>query len=94
MSISSGFSSTQDLLGISGQSGTSGTVNGLSWSYNSGTGVLTLTGSATASTYQTALSQVVYSNSSENPSSTPRSIAFALNLQEELPLAALHPLFQ
>ncbi|MER8811337.1 beta strand repeat-containing protein [Mesorhizobium australicum] len=48
-------------------------------SYNSGTGVLTLTGSATLAAYQTALHQIVFSNASENPNMTDRSITVVVN---------------
>ncbi|BCG93589.1 beta strand repeat-containing protein [Mesorhizobium sp. 131-2-1] len=48
-------------------------------SYNSGTGVLTLTGSATLAAYQTALHQIVFSNSGDNPSTTDRSITVVVN---------------
>src|SRR5690606_19728343 len=41
-----------------------GTVNGITASYNSGTGVLTLTGNATLATYQTALGQVYFTTTS------------------------------
>ena len=40
------------------------------------TGVLTLTGSTTAANYQTALRAVTYRNSSENPSTLTRTVAF------------------
>ncbi|WP_210240532.1 Ig-like domain-containing protein [Mesorhizobium sp. B3-1-3] len=48
-------------------------------SYNSGTGVLTLTGSATLAAYQTALHQIVFSNASDNPNTTDRSITVVVN---------------
>jgi VCBS repeat-containing protein len=51
---------TGDTLGFTAQSGISG-------SYNSGTGVLTLSGTATAAQYQTALRSVTYSSSSDDP---------------------------
>ncbi|WP_332608971.1 tandem-95 repeat protein, partial [Achromobacter sp. ESBL13] len=41
-----------------------GTVNGITASYNSGTGVLTLTGNAALATYQTALGQVYFTTTS------------------------------
>ena len=43
-------------------------------SYNAVTGILTLTGPATKAAYQTALSQIVFSNSSENPDTSDRLI--------------------
>ncbi|MEH2080425.1 MAG: DUF4347 domain-containing protein, partial [Nostoc sp.] len=67
-----------DRLGIAGQSGTSGTINGLTWSYNTTTGILSLVGAGSAATYQGALRQVTYSNISENPTTGDRAIQFAL----------------
>ncbi|MDI1258675.1 DUF4347 domain-containing protein [Aquabacterium sp.] len=45
-------------------------------SYNSGTGVLTLSGSDTAAHYQTVLRTIQYNNSSDNPTTTSRTINF------------------
>ncbi len=67
-----------DRLGIAGQSGTSGTINGLTWSYDTTKGILSFTGAASATTYQTVLRQVTYSNTSENPIAGDRAIQFAL----------------
>jgi hypothetical protein len=50
--------------------------NGITGSYDSVNGVLTLTGAATVANYQTALRSVTYENSSENPSETLRNIRF------------------
>ncbi|WP_375474580.1 DUF4347 domain-containing protein, partial [uncultured Nostoc sp.] len=77
VSIGTNFD-TNDRLGIAGQNGTSGTINGLTWSYNTTTGILTFTGVASAATYQGALRQVTYSNISENPTVGDRAIQFAL----------------
>ena len=41
--------------------------NGITGSYNSGTGVLTLTGSATVANYQAALRSITYASTSDNP---------------------------
>lgn len=49
-----------DVLGFTNQ-------NGISGSFNAGTGVLTLTGTATVANYQAALRSVTYSSTSENP---------------------------
>lgn len=43
------------------------TIGSISGTYNSGTGVLTLTGTATKAEYQAALRTVTYSNASEDP---------------------------
>ncbi|MDZ8082174.1 MAG: putative Ig domain-containing protein [Nostoc sp. DcaGUA01] len=72
VSISSGFVSGQDILAFTNQ-------NGIIGSYNSSTGVLTLTGTSTVANYQTALRSITYSNSSENPTTTPRTISFLVN---------------
>ncbi|AVH62289.1 MULTISPECIES: beta strand repeat-containing protein [unclassified Nostoc] len=72
VSITSGFVSAQDTLAFTNQ-------NGITGSYNSSTGVLTLTGSATVANYQTALQSITYTNSSDNPSTTPRTVSFIVN---------------
>ncbi|OAI00842.1 DUF4347 domain-containing protein [Methylomonas methanica] len=72
VTISSGFTSG-DALGFTNQ-------NGITGSYNSGTGVLTLTGTATKSQYETALRSVTYSSTSDNPTGTSasRTITWAI----------------
>ncbi|MDO8955221.1 MAG: cadherin-like domain-containing protein [Gammaproteobacteria bacterium] len=45
-------------------------------SYNSGTGALTLSGSDTAANYQTVLRTIQYNNTSDNPTTTSRTINF------------------
>ncbi|MBL1199005.1 MAG: hypothetical protein FWK04_07950 [Nostoc sp. GBBB01] len=72
VSISSGFVSGEDVLAFTNQ-------NGISGSYNSSTGVLTLTGSSTVANYQTALRSITYTNTSDNPTTTPRTISFLVN---------------
>ncbi|MDZ8259486.1 beta strand repeat-containing protein [Nostoc sp. ChiQUE01b] len=72
ISISSGFASTQDTLAFTNQ-------NGIIGSYNSSTGILTLIGSATLANYQTALRSITYTNSSDNPSTTSRTVSFVVN---------------
>lgn len=72
VSISSGFSSAEDALGFMNQ-------NGLTGTYNSSTGVLTITGDGTLAQYQQALQSVTYSNSSEDPSEATRTITFIIN---------------
>lgn len=69
ISIGSGFTSG-DTLNFTNQ----GTITG---SYNSGTGVLTLTGAATAANYQAALRTITFSSSSETLTTTPTSRAIA-----------------
>ncbi|MEH1966423.1 beta strand repeat-containing protein [Nostoc sp.] len=72
VSISSGFVSAQDTLAFTNQ-------NGITGSYNSSTGILTLTGSSTLANYQTALRSITYTNSSDNPTTTPRTVSFVVN---------------
>ncbi|MBW4483240.1 MAG: DUF4347 domain-containing protein [Tildeniella torsiva UHER 1998/13D] len=60
VSIGTGFKAGQDALGILGQAGNSGTVDGIVWGYNSSTGILTLTGNASAATYEAALRKVTF----------------------------------
>ncbi|MBC1236717.1 putative Ig domain-containing protein [Nostoc sp. 2RC] len=72
VSISSGFISGEDTLAFTNQ-------NGISGSYNSSTGVLTLTGTSTVANYQAALRSITYNNTSENPTTTPRTISFLVN---------------
>lgn len=68
--ISSGFESTEDVLAYA-------TALGISGSYDSGSGVLTLTGSTTTANYQAALRNVTYQNTeTTSPSTTTREISF------------------
>ena len=71
VAITSGFVSAQDTLGFMDQLGITG-------SYNTGTGVLTLTGTTTVANYQTALRSVTYQNSSDNPTLS-RTVTFTAN---------------
>nr|WP_277883376.1 cadherin-like domain-containing protein [Nostoc flagelliforme] len=70
--ITNGFIAAQDTLAFTSQ-------NGITGSYNSNTGVLSLTGSSSVTDYQTALRSITYSNSSDNPSLTPRTVSFIVN---------------
>ncbi|UPJ25673.1 VCBS domain-containing protein [Bradyrhizobium sp. CW1] len=72
VSITTNFASGQDVLGFTNQ-------NGITGSYNAGTGVLTLTGSATVANYQAALRSVTYSSSSDNPSGATRTISYQVD---------------
>ncbi|MGM3309110.1 DUF4347 domain-containing protein [Anabaena sp. WFMT] len=72
VSITSGFVSGQDILSFTNQ-------NGITGSYNSTTGVLTLTGAATVANYRTALRTITYTNTSDNPTTTTRTIGFSVN---------------
>jgi hypothetical protein len=55
------------------------TQNGISGSYAAGTCTLTLTGSSSVANYQAALRSVQYSNSSENPGTTARTVTWQVN---------------
>lgn len=71
VAITAGFVSAQDALAFTNQLGITGI-------YNSGTGVLTLTGTTTVANYQTALRSVTYQNSSDNPTAS-RTVSFTAN---------------
>ena len=66
-----GYLSGQDSLSMKLQSGISG-------GFDAATGLLTLTGAASLSTYQTVLRSVTYANSSDNPSTVTRSAQFTV----------------
>jgi hypothetical protein len=68
--ISAGFEST-DVLSFTNQ-------NGIAGSYDPGTGVLTLTGASTVANYQTALRDVKFNSTSENPG-TSKTVEFIVN---------------
>ena len=72
VSITAGFASGQDTLAFSNQ-------NGITGNWNSSTGVLTLSGSATLANYQAALRSVTYVNTSEAPSTSTRTVSFVAN---------------
>jgi VCBS repeat-containing protein len=48
-------------------------------SYDSSTGILTLTGTASLADYQTALSKIIFSNTSEDPSTVDRTLTITVN---------------
>jgi hypothetical protein len=72
VSISANFVPSQDVLGFVDQ-------NGITGSFDAGTGVLTLTGTATIANYQAALRSVTYANTSDNPSTLTRTITFTVD---------------
>jgi hypothetical protein len=76
--IRDNFNPGQDFLSVDGVAATSGIIGGLNWSYDGATGVLTLTGNGSAATYQNALRLITYRNTSQNPSSDPRTIAYTI----------------
>jgi hypothetical protein len=76
VSVGAGFIAGADALTINGTA--SGTVTGISYSYNSATGILTLAGTASLAEYQTLLRLVKFDTSSDTPG-TSREIAFTIN---------------
>lgn len=80
--ISFNFNPNEDSLGIQGQEGNSGTVDGIDWSYDDITGILDLRGTATLDTYQEVLRQVTYQNSNTEPAYSERSFVFHLLLPD------------
>ena len=69
VSITSGFSSGEDQLQVTNQ-------NGITGSYDSATGVLTLTGSASVADYQAALRSIKFFTSDRSVSPAARTISF------------------
>ena len=72
VSVSSGFTAGQDVLGFTGRSGIAG-------SYSASTGVLTFTGTATVSAYQAALRSVTYRDSNAATPYGAREISFQVS---------------
>ena len=66
--ITGNYNSTQDMLSFTDQSGISGI-------WDSSTGTLTLTGSSSVANYEAALRSVTYSNNSNAPSTSNRTIS-------------------
>ena len=69
ISISGGFQTNEDFLDFSNQ-------NGITGSYDSATGVLTLTGISSAANYEAALESIQYRNSRYNPVAIDRVVSF------------------
>jgi Ca2+-binding RTX toxin-like protein len=71
----------QDVLTINGN--TSGTVNGLTFNYNSATGGMTLTGISTFNNYEATIAMVRFHTSGDNPTNygaaTNRTISWAVS---------------
>jgi hypothetical protein len=72
VAIVSGFSAGQDVLAFTASAGITG-------SYNSATGVLTLTGTATVAAWQQVLRSVTYQNTSDDPSTAARVLRFSVS---------------
>ncbi|MFC2124644.1 tandem-95 repeat protein [Bacteroidota bacterium] len=67
--IITNYVASEDLLEFSDQNGITGT-------YDPGSGLLSLSGSASLTDYSTALGGITYTNSSLNPDISPRSVSF------------------
>ena len=80
VAITSNFVSAQDELAFVNQLGITG-------SYNDATGILTLTGPASVTSFQTALRAVTYENVSNDPNPPSRQLTFVAN-DGSLPSAA------
>jgi gliding motility-associated-like protein len=79
VSIGSNFTTGQDILSFTNNPASMGDIAG---SYNTTTGVLSLTStgsSATLAQWETALRSVQYSNTSDNPSTAVRTVTFIVN---------------
>jgi len=77
VSIGGNSMRTDDALGITGQGGASGTVEGLDWAFEPATGTMTISGDADLATYQAALRQVTFS-SAEGELDSERLITISL----------------
>ena len=69
VAISANYASGQDILAFTNQ-------NGITGSWNAGTGVLTLSGTASLAKYQAALRSVTYTDTSDYPTMLPRTVSF------------------
>jgi hypothetical protein len=67
--ITAGLHAAEDVLSVTNAGGITG-------SYDAGTGVLTLSGTASTADYQAALRDVRYRNASDDPSEDPRTVVF------------------
>ncbi|MEE2953245.1 MAG: DUF4214 domain-containing protein, partial [Pseudomonadota bacterium] len=79
VSISGNFAAGQDVLSFTNDGTSMGSITG---SYNANTGVLTLLAGSqpvTVAEWQSALRSVTYTNTSEDPSSEARTIAFVVD---------------
>jgi hypothetical protein len=81
VSITGNFGSGEDVLGFGNDPATMGNIAG---TYNAGTGVLMLNSAgatATLAQWQTALRAVTYLDSSDNPSTAPRTVSYTVHDQ-------------
>lgn len=79
VAITGNFQSGQDVLAFANDGSTMGNISG---SYTAGTGIYTLTSSgatATTAQWQAALRSVTYTNSSQTPNTSNRTVSFVVN---------------
>jgi|GEM_PF-2128635 len=73
ITIGAGFVVGEDVLSFTD-------VNGITGSYDSATGILTLSGTATKAQYQAALESITYTNTnSDNPNTANRTVSWVVN---------------
>ncbi|MBT5488368.1 MAG: cadherin-like domain-containing protein, partial [Halieaceae bacterium] len=73
ITISSGYQSSEDVLAFTN-------ANGITGSWNSGAGILTLSGSASKANYETALESITYQNTNtDDPNNTNRVVSWVIN---------------
>ena len=70
--ITGNYVNGEDVLSFTNQ-------NGITGNWNATTGTLTLTGTSSVSHYQAALRSITYSNSSEAPDTSTRTVSFTVN---------------
>ena len=70
--ITGNYTSGEDLLTFTDQNGITGT-------WNSATGTLTLNGTSSVANYQAALQSITYTNTSDDPTLLTRTVAFTVN---------------
>ncbi|MBR1266842.1 cadherin domain-containing protein [Bradyrhizobium sp. AUGA SZCCT0222] len=72
VAITGGFNNTQDVLSFT-------PVGFITGTYDPVTGVLTLTGTDTQANYELALESVTYQNTSDNPTTAPRTLSYTVS---------------
>ncbi len=71
--VTGNYINTEDVLAFTNQ-------NGITGSWNSGTGILSLSGTATLAQYEAVLQSVTYNNTnSSNPNQSTRTVSFTVN---------------
>ncbi|KAF0812133.1 hypothetical protein IGB42_03410 [Andreprevotia sp. IGB-42] len=79
VAITANLQTAEDVLAFTNNPATMGNISG---SYNSGTGILSLSSAgatATKAQWQAALQSVTYTNSSDNPNTSNRTVSFVVN---------------